>query len=95
MSSFFILIFSRWRVLAVQEVLRLLGERACRRRRRNRRTPSSSLQVFRFPAKTVLDLDFPEPDYHKPERPSELDFSSGQNKRQGFVFNHNWNLNKF
>jgi len=37
----------------------------------------------------------PEPDYHKPERPSELDFSSGQNKRQGFVFNHNWNLNKF
>jgi len=36
----------------------------------------------------------PEPDYHKPERPSELDFSR-QNKRQGFVFNHNWNLNKF
>ena len=48
-----------------------------------------------FQQKTVLDLDFPEPDYHKPERPSELDFSSGQNKRQGFVFNHNWNLNKF
>merc|ERR1712107_825851 len=37
----------------------------------------------------------PEPDYHKPERPSELDFSNGQNKRQGFVFDHNWNLNKF
>jgi len=36
----------------------------------------------------------PEPEYHKPERPSELDFSR-QNKRQGFVFNHNWNLNKF
>jgi len=36
----------------------------------------------------------PEPEYHKPERPNELDFSR-QNKRQGFVFNHNWNLNKF
>jgi len=36
----------------------------------------------------------PEPEYHKPERPNDLDFS-GQNKRQGFVFNHNWNLNKF
>ena len=35
-----------------------------------------------------------EPEYHKPERPNDLDFS-GQNKRQGFVFNHNWNLNKF
>jgi len=36
----------------------------------------------------------PEADYHKPERPSELNFTS-QNKRQGFVFNNHWNLNKF
>jgi len=32
-------------------------------------------------------------DFHKPERPSDLSFSS-HNKRQGFVFNNNWNLNK-
>lgn len=32
-------------------------------------------------------------EYHKPERPNELNFSS-QSKRQGFVFNNNWNLNK-
>ena len=51
LSSFFILTFSRWRDLAVREALRLLGERACQRRRHNRRTPSSSLQVFLFPAK--------------------------------------------
>lgn len=38
-------------------------------------------------------LSKPEPEYHKPERPSELNFNS-QSRRQGFVFNNNWNLNK-
>jgi len=32
----------------------------------------------------------------KPERPSELNLNSGQSRKQGFVFNNNWNnVNKF
>lgn len=34
----------------------------------------------------------PDTQYHKPERPNDLNFSS-QSQRQGFVFNNNWNLN--
>ena len=49
---------------------------------------------WRYEEENIWMLIISEPEYHKPERPSELDFSR-QNKRQGFVFNHNWNLNKF
>jgi hypothetical protein len=42
----------------------------------------------------ALDEEYlirPAPEYHKPERPSDLSFSN-QSRRQGFVFNQNWNL---
>jgi hypothetical protein len=29
------------------------------------------------------------------ERPNELSFTNGGNRKQGFVFNNNWNMNKF
>lgn len=34
-------------------------------------------------------------DPERRERPNDLNFNNGQNRKQGFVFNNNWNMNKF
>jgi len=34
-------------------------------------------------------------DQERRERPNDLNFNNGQNRKQGFVFNNNWNMNKF
>jgi len=55
--------------------------------------PLVSSRSLPLPSEQEEYLIAPDTEYHKPERPNDLSFSN-QSRRQGFVFNNNWNLNK-